>query len=230
MKLGNFRPFLILLLISLAHSSLAEDRPYKEYKNPIFFGELFGLRLNEVLPPDAAEYVALFRTCQHWRGEPVYSEERSKEISSGIQKSCVGLEERWASIRDRYKEESRESEVIVSIVREIEAGEQLPSFVLNDPLRKSVVLNEYYEALAQFVIRSLAKQMSEYQTIVEKLGHETAGAPGTSSEQEKAKFKLEVQRRYVVEIMKNIDRLHPTTRERIKRLDPRLSQMLAASS
>jgi hypothetical protein len=101
--------------------------------------------------------------------------------------------------------------------------------MLNDPLRKSVVLNEYYEALAQFVIRSLAKQMSEYQAIVEKLGHETAGAPGTSSEQEMAKFKLEVQRRYVVEIMKNIDRLHPTTRERIKRLDPRLSQMLAAS-
>jgi hypothetical protein len=212
----------------MALPSLADDLPYKEYKQPIFLGELFNLRLKEALPPDAAEYVDRYRNCRHWRGEDAYNKERGGQIRNGIEGNCTGLEDREKSIHAKYQNGTRESEVINSIIKEIEAGVSIPSFVLHDPLRKSVILNEYYEAHAQYVIRSVNQQIQKYEAIVEKLRNEKDRAQdGATNDLKMAKYMLEVQKNYLDDVMKNIDRLHPITREQIKRLEPKLSQVLA---
>lgn len=229
MKSTSLELYLILLPMFMAFPFLADGLPYKEYKQPIFLGELFDLRLNEVLPPDAAEFVDLYSTCRHWAGEEAHDTERGEQIRKGLEENCTGLDNREKSIHAKYQDGTRESEVINSIIKEIEAGESFPSFVLHDPLRQSVILDEYYEAHAQFVVRSLNQQMPEYEAIAAKRRNETAKAQeGSPSDLEMAKYMLEVQKKYMTDVMKNIDRLHPITREQIKRLEPKLSQMLAA--
>ena len=228
MKSTCVKLYLIILPMFTALPSLADDLPYKEYKQPIFLGELFNHRLNEALPPDAAEYVDLYRNCRHWSGEDAYNKERGEQIRKGIEGNCAGLENREKSIHAKYQNGTRESEVINSIIKEIEAGVSIPSFVLHDPLRKSVILNEYYEAHAQYVVRSVNQQIPKYEAIAEKLRNETVKAQeGTTNDLKMAKYMLEVQKNYMIDVMKNIDRLHPITREQIKRLEPKLSQVLA---
>lgn len=228
MKSTCVKLYLIILPMFMALPSLADDLPYKEYKQPIFLGELFNLRLNEVLPPDAAEYVDLYRNCRHWSGEDAYNKERGAQIRKGVEGNCTGLGNRGKSIHAKYQNGTRESEVINSIIKEIEAGVSIPSFVLHDPLRKSVILNEYYEAHAQYVVRSVNQQMPKYEAIAEKLRNETVKAQeGTANDLKMAKYMLEVQKNYMIDVLKNIDRLHPITREQIKRLEPKLSQVLA---
>ena len=230
MRLIYINLLLLFLIISLTFPSRADDRPYKEYKTPITRSELFRLRLDEVLPPDAAKYIVDYRSCRHWRGEPVYSKERGEQIRRGIEESCPGLKDKRKSLHNKYIKGTREAEVINSIVREIEVGKSFPSFIREDPLRKSIVLNKYYEAHAQFVIRSVKQQLPEYQAILERLRNENETVEVTDltiKELKIAKFKLEVQQRYLADIMKNIDRLHPITREQIERLEPKLLQALA---
>ena len=220
--------YLAFLLISLAFPALADDRPYKEYKNPIFDYELFKLRLKEVLPPDAAEYVDLLRNCQHWREEDAYDKERSEEIRRGAEKNCTGLEDRGKSLDTKYQSETRESKVTNSIIREIEAGEEFPSFIFDDPQRKSAILNEYYEARAQWIVRSVNQQIPKYEAVMGRLRNETGKATDTLMNELKiTKFMLEGQQRYLVDVMKNIDRLHPITQGQIKRLEPKLLKALA---
>ena len=71
-------------------------------------------------------------------------------------------------------------------------------------------------------------EIPKYEAIAEKLRNETVKAQeGTTNDLKMAKYMLEVQKNYMIDLMKNIDRLHPITREQIKRLEPKLSQVLA---
>ncbi len=220
---------LTILPMLMTLPSLADDQPYKEYKQPIFLGELFNLRLKEVLPSDAGEYIDLYRNCRHWRGEDAYNKERGEQIRKGIEGNCTGLDDKNRSIHDKYQNGTRESKIINSIIKEIEAGVSLPSFISHDPLRKSAILNEYYEAHAQYVARSVNQQIPKYEAIAEKLRNESVKVQeGTTKDLKMAKYMLGVQKNYLNDIMKNIDRLHPITREQIKQLEPKLSQVLAA--
>lgn len=117
----NLKQFSLLIFLSLP--AMADDQPYTEYKTPIYHGEVFKLRLYEVLPRDAAVYVDRARTCQHWSGEPAYDDERAAKIKRNVEASCTGLEGRKKSINEKYKSGSNESELITSIVGEIESGE-----------------------------------------------------------------------------------------------------------
>ena len=50
--------------------------PPRELIKPIYPGEIVDARMNELLPPDAAEYAANYRLCLHWSGEDAYDDER----------------------------------------------------------------------------------------------------------------------------------------------------------
>jgi hypothetical protein len=222
---------IIFLLIFIALPVQADDLLYKEYKSPIYEAQLFELRLKEVLPPDAAEYINDFRSCQHWGGEDAYDEKRAKQISEGIESSCTGLESKRKSIRTKYPSGTREFVIIQSIVKEIESGKSFPSFIFDDPQRKSVVLNQYYEALAQSVIREVSKQMPNYTASAERVKMAADKASKNMIEDAKMdKFMLSVQQKYLNEVMKNADRLHPITLNKIKLIQPQLTEALSPSN
>jgi len=224
---------LLVVLSSLALAAPAKDRPYIEYKNEIYLGELFELRLNEVLPPDAAQYVDRFRECGHWGGEEAHDADRAKQIASGIERSCDGLTERKRALDDRYPSGTKEYALVASIIKEIEAGKDMPSFVFSDPEKKSAVLDRYYEAHAQSVIRQVARQVPEHEAAVAAVRQARRENKPLDAALQKARmtqFMLGVQQRYWDDVMNNVERLHPKTRDQIKAVGPALKRALATAA
>lgn len=215
----------LFLLISIALQALAEDLPYMEYKKPIFDAELFQLRLKEVLPPDAAEYINNFRSCQHWGGEEPYDDERANQISEAIKSSCTGLDDKEKLIKAKYPAGSKESVTIQSIIKEIKSGEMSPSFIFDDPLRKSAALNQYYESWAQWNIRGTTEQIKEYLATVERIKGVSGRAPkNLIGKAETERTMLNDQQKILDKVMRNADRLHPITLEEIKRIQSQFTK------
>jgi predicted transcriptional regulator len=208
----------------------ADTLPYREYPTPIYDGELFELRLKEVLPEDASTYIDDFRSCQHWSGEDAYNDERAQQISDGINSSCPGLADKKAVLFSKYPAKSQTSELIRSIIKEIESGEDFPSFVFNDPQRKSKVLDQYYEASAQSIIREIANQIPSYSATLASI-RVANNKPSSEliSKEEMGRYMLNVQRGYLIKALNNSDRLHPITLEKLKRAQLQLSDVLPAS-
>jgi len=130
----------------------------------------------------------------------------------------------------KYPSGSKVSEIIASIVRDIEAGKDLPSFIWFDPQRTSIVLDEYYEAKAQVIVRTVNEEIPKYKAKLETLPNGALNLPELGASMEPAemiRFMLKVQQRYLADVMKNIDRLHPVTREEIKRVEITLRKSLA---
>ena len=226
---SSFLKRIILIVIGSLISSLlfAADRPYKKYEHSIYDGELIELRLNEVLPSDAAKYVHDYRYCRHWQGEDAYDKERSETIKRGINESCSELDEKKKYIERKYPEGSTEARIIHSIIKEIDAGESFPSFVWNDPERESRVLNEYYEAKAQSVIRELGTQIPKYEAAFKKLKDNKST---DNKELETRIWRLKVQQKYLKDVIGNIDRLHPLTRGKIKTSEKQLDRALSLTN
>ena len=228
MKLTGIKWKLASLFLILSLPAAASEAPYKEYKKPIFFANLFSLRLKEVLPADAAEYIELFRNCQHWHGEPAYNLERGEQIKQEVEKNCTDLNNRKTLLDKKYKKESKETENINAIIKEIEAGKNLPSFIFNDQQKKSSALNIYYEAQAQSILRLTPQLIEKYNSAIKE--HKKTINRATVSSKNKikmARYMLEVQQRYLLDVISNIDRLQPTTLKQIKSIKPELSKTLA---
>jgi hypothetical protein len=222
-----------MLQVFFALLAYSEDRPYKKYDNPIYPGNLVELRLKEALPPDAADYVSRYRQCIHWRGEDAYDAARAKDIQKGIEKSCSDLEERKEVIGRKYPHGSKESRLIQSILEEVEKGESTPSFIWNDPEGKSKVLDEYFEAQAQYVVHELEKQIPEYEAAVSAFKKHGSSRQKDESEERRLKekldmiiFRLNVQKKYLAEVIKNSRRLHPLTRKEIANSEIKLKSTL----
>lgn len=219
-------PFCILL----SHPAPADERPYIEYQTPIYYAELFELRLREVLPEDAAAYVDAFRSCRHWEGEDAYNDERAKQINEGIESSCTGLENKKQALISKYPIGSQESETLQTIIKQVETDTSFPSFVLDDPHRTSAVLNRYYEAQAQSIVREVNTQLPSYLAATKNIKQSSSPASiKLHDEVEMKKYMLDVQQRYLTEVMKNADRLHPSTLEKIKQIQPELNRALSIS-
>ena len=84
-------------------------------------------------------------------------------------------------------------------------------------MKKSAVLNKYYEAHAQSVVRSVNQQLPKYKMLLDNKLIEDL---------KMAKFMLGVQQKYLTDIMRNIDRLHPITHEQIKMIESKLVHSL----
>jgi archaellum component FlaC len=233
----RWHAFEILLFITVelirVSSVFGSDPAYKKYDKPIFVHDLFQMRLIEVLPIDAVDYVDKYRDCQHWRGEDAYDEQRSKDIDRGIKESCDGLEKKRQMIESKYTQGSKEAHTINSIIKEIDEGESLPSFMWNDPKRKSKVLNEYFEATSQNIIRTLQSLIPRYKAAVTKVQKFRASDTKDINKEDRlekeinsVKYLLHVQEKYVTEVLGNIDRLHPITRDQIVSAEKELRTVL----
>ena len=223
----------ITIQVFFALSAYSGDRPYKKYDHPIYGGALVELRFKEALPPAAADYVSRYRACLHWRGEDAYDAARAKDIQQGIEKSCYGLETTKITIDQKYPHGSEESRTIESIIADIDKGESFPSFIWNDPDGKSKVLDEYFEAQAQYVIRELEKQIPEYEAAFSAFNKHDSSKQKDESERRRLKenldmvvFRLNVQKKYLAEVLKNSRRLHPLTRKEIENSEKKLAATL----
>ena len=136
------------------------------------------------------------------------------------------MNNRKTLLAKRYKKESKEAENINAIIKEIEAGKNLPSFIFNDPQRKSSALNIYYEAQAQSILRLTPQLIEQYKSAIKE--HKKIINRATDSSKNKiARYMLEVQQRYLIDVLNNINRLHPMTQKQIKNIKPVLNKTLA---
>jgi len=56
----------------------------------------------ERLPPDVAAFVASRDSCDHFRGEPPYDDERAAFIAKTVARDCSGSDQQLADLRRRY--------------------------------------------------------------------------------------------------------------------------------
>ena len=194
----------ILLLSSLPHgcgrqpdSSPKSTKPriqaqqtVKKYDHAIDRAQLGEMRLKELLPADAVEYVSAASDCAHWSGEEPYDKKREREIANKSKQDCSKAERLKKQIETKYPAGSNTSAQLSLIMKDIEEGND--DFVWNDPERRSGALSEYYESNAQTIIAAVDSLVLQND-----------------------KERLQIQQENIEPIMKNLDRLSPDTQEKI---------------
>src|SRR5215471_14536959 len=68
------------------------QQPVKKYDRAIDLVQLEEMRLKELLPADAVEYVNAASDCAHWAGEEPYDKKRAREIASKSKQDCSKVE------------------------------------------------------------------------------------------------------------------------------------------
>ncbi len=182
-------------------TKLVQDRPYVKY-DFIKERENFEFkRTQEYFPPEMADYLEKYIMCTHWSGEDGYDEERGNQIELGIKENCIDFDQAEKNIKDKYESDPIFS-IFLTTKQEVENGES-GSFVYDDPKKQSIVLNRYFEAMGQYVAEEVSKDMKEY---------------GTADVKEKAnlEYLLSVQNGYLLLLIPEINRLHPTTKKAIE--------------
>jgi len=149
------------------------------------------MRLKELLPADAVEYVNAASDCAHWSGEEPYDKKREREIANKSKQDCSKAERLKKRIETKYPAGSNTSAQLSLIMKDIEEGND--AFVWNDPEMRSGALSEYYESNAQTTIAAVDRLV---------LQNDKGG--------------LQIQQENIEPIMKNLDRLSPDTQEKIK--------------
>jgi hypothetical protein len=186
---------------------------------------LLEARLKEVLPLDAAGYVSNYRICRHWQGEPAYDEERARQIKKGIEENCRELEKTRIEIEKKYPAASKEQHVISSILKEVNTGNSIPSFVFNDPERKSKALVAYYREKVQSIANALTEQVPRHERAI-KYAREKKAPPNASESLETTGYLLNVQQRYLQDVTQNMDRLDKKSISILKQCQEKLTAAL----
>ena len=57
----------------------------------------------DVLPKDVSTFLELRESCDHWRGEYGYDEERQADINWSICQSCPGTDAKLAKLKRKYR-------------------------------------------------------------------------------------------------------------------------------
>lgn len=167
------------------------QQPVKKYDHAIDRVQLEEMRLKELLPADAVEYVNAASDCAHWSDEEPYDKKREREIANKSKQDCSKAERLKKQIETKYPAGSDTSAQLSLIMKDIEEGND--AFVWNDPERRSGALSEYYESNAQTIIVAVDRLVIQND-----------------------KGRLQIQQEEIEPIMKNLDRLSPDTQEKIK--------------
>jgi len=182
---------LAISILFLGSLQIQARQTVKKYDRAIDRGQLWEMRLKELLPADAVEYVNAASDCAHWSGEEPYDKDRAREIADRSKQDCSKAERLKKRIETKYPAGSNIRARLGLILKDIEEAND--AFVWNDPERKSSALSEYYESNAQIII-----------TAVDRLVLQND------------KGRLQLQQADIESIMENLDRLSPDTREKIK--------------
>jgi hypothetical protein len=189
---------LVLLLISYGAAYTEE---VVASPKEISQANLWGLRLRELLPKDAAEYVEAVGACAHWGGEEPYDKDRAREIARKSKADCSRADALKKAIDARYHEGSDLRTKLNLVLKDVEDARD--DFVWNDPEKKSRLLNQYYEGQAVIVVDAISRSLAN-----NKL------------------YYLRLQQQRIEPILKNIDRLKPATRQSVRTAADRLKAAL----
>ena len=63
---------------------------------------LLSLAAEQELPKDVGTFLAERESCDHWRGEEGYDEERRAEIDRSICQSCPGTDSKLSLLKKKY--------------------------------------------------------------------------------------------------------------------------------
>ncbi|GLH67167.1 hypothetical protein [Geothrix edaphica] len=225
MRTNSSKYILLIIFTSMSLLFLGCKSIYKTYDRSVSDAELFTQRLNEVFPSDIAVFIDRYRICQHWLGEDAYDEERGKDIERGITENCNGLKELESQIQIKYKTNEPLLMKMRQAIKDTDNGDTFPSFIYDDPQRKSKFLNEYYEAKAQYIIKTLEKQLPNYNYILER-NRKISGVE-LLEELASARYGLEIQNRYLSGVNNNIDRINLITRYRLHSIESKLKDALS---
>jgi hypothetical protein len=58
-------------------------------------------------PRDVREFLAIRESCDHWRGEEAYDEERKAEIARATCETCQGTDAKLAGLKRKYRTDAR---------------------------------------------------------------------------------------------------------------------------
>ena len=72
------------------------------------------------VPPDVKAFKEQRDSCDHFRGEPVYSEERRRFLVEMIEELCVGTDAELARLKEKYKDDKLVSELLSEYEIDIE--------------------------------------------------------------------------------------------------------------
>ncbi len=192
---------LAISILFLGSLQIQAQQTVKKYDRAIHTGQLREMRLKELLPADAVEYVNAADLCNHWGGEEPYDKARAREIAINSKRDCSKAERLKKRIETKYPEGSKVRAQVNIILKDIE--EVSDAFVWNDPERKSGALREYYESNAQMIIAEV-------------------GRLGPQDDKKRFQF----QQEQIKPIMENLDRLSSETREKIKEASEKLKAAL----
>lgn len=59
------------------------------------------------MPKDVSSFLELRESCDHWRGEYGYDEERQADINWSICQSCPGTDAKLAKLKRKYSEQAK---------------------------------------------------------------------------------------------------------------------------
>ena len=71
----------------------------------------------DALPKDVSSFLQLRESCDHWRGEYGYDEERQADINWSICQACPGTDAKLAKLKRKYKSQ----ENIIAKLNELES-------------------------------------------------------------------------------------------------------------
>ncbi|MFZ6647696.1 hypothetical protein ACO0LO_18380 [Undibacterium sp. TJN25] len=54
-------------------------------------------------PKDLAVFLAERESCDHWRGEPGYDDERQADINWSVYRTCSGTDSKLADLKKKYR-------------------------------------------------------------------------------------------------------------------------------
>jgi len=71
-------------------------------------------------PSEVKKFLELRESCDHWRGEGGYDEDRQADINWAVCQSCQGTDAQLARLKEKYKSNARVIEALNELEPEIE--------------------------------------------------------------------------------------------------------------
>ncbi|OAM52809.1 hypothetical protein A7981_05045 [Methylovorus sp. MM2] len=79
----------------------------------------------DALPRDVSNFLKLRESCDHWRGEDGYDEERQADINWSICQACPGTDAKLAKLKHKYKNQENILAKLNALELEIEPKNKL---------------------------------------------------------------------------------------------------------
>jgi|SRR5471032_3170745 len=103
---------------------------------------MFGFAAAQELPKDVTSFLEERESCDHWRGEEGYDNERRAEIDWSICQSCPGTDLKLASLKKKYRADKATMDKLAELETQIEPVDKAATRRFCRSLKKPTSLDE----------------------------------------------------------------------------------------